>query len=398
MCKNDTAVKFRLSIIIPTRERASTLAYAVATTLSQESAAFEVIVSDNASGDDTKSVMSKIIDPRVRYINTGRRLSMCDNYEFALSHARGDYVVFIGDDDAVIPGAVDYLLSVMMPASAGVAYMWPLHTYDWPVDGRGGRVAFFAGVQDRKDINLTDIAKRAFENGGWKYYDLPSPYHAAIPRYLLETIRQRTGRVFHSTQPDVFTAMALPAVARGAINIGQAITFNGRSGDSNGLAFVHRGAIGNIDLFLREYGEYRFHRTLCKDVSGASIMIPDAILKAADFFPEIYRGSEFGYEASLAMSCRHGFVSPVEVFLRRAQLRKVHRLRLRVFLAYLTLHYAAKMRRAALSYLKPTRKFEAAAKNNIKDLADAIAADAPYVQERHGSAPCSTGLNDRAHP
>ena len=85
---NPSAVSTRdvplISLVIPTRERADTLAHTLATALAQRSRHYEVVVSDNASVDHTRETVTRIADDRVRYFNTGERLSMCGNYEFAL--------------------------------------------------------------------------------------------------------------------------------------------------------------------------------------------------------------------------------------------------------------------------------------------------------------------------
>ena len=208
-----------LSLILPTRERAQTLAFTLATALDQQSCDYEVVVSDNASTDHTKAVVDRFDDERIRYFNTGQRLSMCGNYEFALEQARGDYVIFIGDDDAVIPGALDHLLSLLRRTPEPIIHMWPLHIYDWPVDGKPARVAYLAPVVAPTELDLKAKARFVMSMGSWKYYELPSPYHSAIPRQILTAIRERTGRVFHSTQPDVFTAMAIPAFTSRAVNM-----------------------------------------------------------------------------------------------------------------------------------------------------------------------------------
>ena len=95
-----------LSIIIPTRERADTLRYALQSCVTQDYADVEFIVCNNASTDDTEAVVQSFNDPRIRLINPGRRVSMRENWEFALGHASGRYITFIGDDDAVMPHAV----------------------------------------------------------------------------------------------------------------------------------------------------------------------------------------------------------------------------------------------------------------------------------------------------
>src|SRR4051812_3222592 len=93
----------RFSIIIPTRERAATLRYALRTCLDQTFDDYEVIVSDNFSSPATKAVVDEAAAPRVRYFRTDRPLAMSDSWEFAVSHARGEYVLVIGDDDGLLP-------------------------------------------------------------------------------------------------------------------------------------------------------------------------------------------------------------------------------------------------------------------------------------------------------
>ncbi len=380
-----TSPPLLLSLIIPTRERAETLAFTLATTLEQQSHDFEIIVSDNASVDHTKAVVDALADGRIHYFNTGQRLSMCGNYEFALERARGDYVIFIGDDDAVIPGAIDHLLSLFRSTSDKTIHMWPLHTYDWPVADRQGRVAFLAPERAPSDLDLKAKARFVVRKGGWKYYELPSPYHAAIPRHLLDGIRLRTGRVFHSTQPDVFTAMAIPALADRAINIGFSITFNGRSSHSNGLGFVTKSAQANIDRFLREYGEYKLHSTLFPGVPNAANMIPDAILLARDLFPEFYAAIEFNYEAMWAFSCRHRFVSHLEVLRNVRKIRERHPFKTTRFMLYSLIHEMSVARRKLLNLVMPTRQFEKNALDNILDFARALAArqEGPMGHRKH---------------
>ncbi|MGZ8158598.1 MAG: glycosyltransferase family 2 protein, partial [Methylobacter sp.] len=65
----------KYTVIIPTRDRAETLEATLRTCLRQTYENFEIIVSDNCSGDNTKEIVDGLHDPRIRYINPGRRLS-----------------------------------------------------------------------------------------------------------------------------------------------------------------------------------------------------------------------------------------------------------------------------------------------------------------------------------
>jgi GT2 family glycosyltransferase len=85
----------KISIVVPTRNRAEYLPYCLATCLSPNDKHIEVIVSDNNSSDQTRQVISRISDSRLRYFNIGECLSMRQNFEFALSKVTGDYLMFI---------------------------------------------------------------------------------------------------------------------------------------------------------------------------------------------------------------------------------------------------------------------------------------------------------------
>ena len=73
----------KFTIIIPTRERCDTLYHTIRTCLNQTYKNYEIIVSDNFSQDDTKKIVTSFDDKRITYINTGKRCSMSENFEFA---------------------------------------------------------------------------------------------------------------------------------------------------------------------------------------------------------------------------------------------------------------------------------------------------------------------------
>ena len=363
-----------LSIIIPTRERAGTLRYTLETTLAQNSDAFEVLVSDNCSGDETPEVVASIRDPRVRYVRADRRLSMCDNYEFALENSRGRHTIIVGDDDAALPGQIDALISRIVGDPTPMIYMWPLHIYDWPSDRAPAQLTYFAPAQEPQTVALKELAREAVRLGGWKYYALPSGYHSAIPRNLTHEIAARTGRVFHSTQPDVFVAMALPAFADIALNLGVPVTMNGRSPKSNGRDFLRKSERRNLDRFIAEYSDYRFHPMLGTEMSPLAAMIPDAVLRAKDLFPEVYSDVDFGFGEMWAYVARLGFVSHGEVLRQRKHVDGGRPFSLAKFLGYSALHQAAAFRRSVLNRVVKPKGLRKEAPSNIRDTALALSA------------------------
>src|SRR5262245_61003101 len=92
----------RFSIVIPTRDRPGPLLSALPTCLMQRFDSFEVVVSDNGTGDGAREVVEAVGDTRFRYARTPRSLAMTDSWEFAIEQASGEYVLLMDDDDGLL--------------------------------------------------------------------------------------------------------------------------------------------------------------------------------------------------------------------------------------------------------------------------------------------------------
>ena len=89
----------QFSVVIPTRDRADYLPIAIQSVLNQTFGDFELIVSDNFSRDNTLDVVKSFDDPRIRYVRTSESLPINKSWEFGVTQAQGEYVVFLSDDD-----------------------------------------------------------------------------------------------------------------------------------------------------------------------------------------------------------------------------------------------------------------------------------------------------------
>ena len=123
----------KLTVIIPTRERADTLFHTLRTVVEQDYENLEIIVSDNASNDNTEAIVRRFSDPRLNYINTGQRLGMSENWEFALGHVKGDFVMYLGDDDGLLPEACSDVAKIISSTDTK-AVIWNKPDYNWPTN------------------------------------------------------------------------------------------------------------------------------------------------------------------------------------------------------------------------------------------------------------------------
>jgi glycosyltransferase involved in cell wall biosynthesis len=112
----------RVTIAIPTRNRAAWLREAVASVLSQSYEDFELLISDNCSDDCTPEVAAEFVDPRISFFRQPANLGMVGNWNFCLEQARGELFLVLSDDDVLEPEAIASLQSELCDAAVALVY------------------------------------------------------------------------------------------------------------------------------------------------------------------------------------------------------------------------------------------------------------------------------------
>lgn len=101
----------KLTIAIPTYNRCKLLKMTLDSIMEQWVEGVEVLVSDNASTDDTAGVVSSY--PGICYYRNKENLGMDGNFLNCLQKAKGTYVHLMSDDDILLPGAVQKILKLI---------------------------------------------------------------------------------------------------------------------------------------------------------------------------------------------------------------------------------------------------------------------------------------------
>lgn len=94
----------KVSIIIPTYNRAKYLPQAIESALAQDYPNLEVIVSDNCSIDETPEVVKKYLnDKRFKYFRNKENIGMVRNWRKAIfEYSTGEWGLILSDDDFLI--------------------------------------------------------------------------------------------------------------------------------------------------------------------------------------------------------------------------------------------------------------------------------------------------------
>lgn len=96
----------QISVIMPCYNSAATILDAIASVRAQTFAAWELIIIDDGSRDDSAAVARSVADPRIHVLAQENRGSAAAR-NTGLAAARGAYICFLDSDDAWDPGFLD---------------------------------------------------------------------------------------------------------------------------------------------------------------------------------------------------------------------------------------------------------------------------------------------------
>jgi glycosyltransferase involved in cell wall biosynthesis len=103
----------RVSVILPTRNRATTLPQAVGSVLSQTFQDLELIVVDDASSDATESAIKAIADPRIAYVRLPEHRGAAVARNTGIRQARGELIAFQDSDDEWSPTKLEHQIDLL---------------------------------------------------------------------------------------------------------------------------------------------------------------------------------------------------------------------------------------------------------------------------------------------
>jgi glycosyltransferase involved in cell wall biosynthesis len=140
----------KVSVIIPTHNRAEYLRSAITSVLNQTYQDFEIIVVDDASKDNTQQVVASFDEPRIKYIRheTGKGDGGARNT--GIINSTGDYIGFLDDDDQWLSEKLDFQVAVLENSPQ---HMGGVYTGHFDINGADGEIINVSYPNRRGDLS-----------------------------------------------------------------------------------------------------------------------------------------------------------------------------------------------------------------------------------------------------
>jgi hypothetical protein len=227
----------RLSVVIPTLSRPDTLRHALATLAAQNGDHCEFIVQNNGGDPATAALVEGLDDRRFRHFATARVVTMTENWEAALGHTTGDYVLFIGDDDGLMPDACAVATTILDGPAPPALLSWSPFAYYWPgYYHEGYRNRLVAAVDFRftaeRVVSRDELAR--FYRFQTHYARLPMIYNSFVRRDVIQQMQGVAGRYFLGLSPDVTSGIVNAALTGEFLRLSRPLSISGLSQHSTG--------------------------------------------------------------------------------------------------------------------------------------------------------------------
>jgi glycosyltransferase involved in cell wall biosynthesis len=103
----------KLTVGIPTYNRARLLGESIESVLAQTFTSFRLVVSDNASEDDTPEVVRSFNDERIHYVRSDHNVGAIANLNRLIELADTEFLVLLPDDDVLYPGHLAAIVELL---------------------------------------------------------------------------------------------------------------------------------------------------------------------------------------------------------------------------------------------------------------------------------------------
>ncbi len=232
--------KYKYSVVIPTRNRQRYCIEAIKTVTRLQRKDIEIIIPDSSDDQSLKQQLedNDLIDMVTYLPPDGGSLSMEDNWERAIEHLSGEWVIYIGDDDGFTTNSFD-VFDHLTETFNIKAFIWPRTFYKWPCYPTevAGQLKYSIAAYG---LTATFLDARKYVNDAFewktdgKWPDLgPSVYHGLIHASIITELKGQNGKYFVGECSDYSSAILNASRINYFMHYNMPLTIMGASTRSN---------------------------------------------------------------------------------------------------------------------------------------------------------------------
>lgn len=210
----------------------------------------QIVVSDTSAEEGLEAMLPPAAgNGSVEYLRPDRPMDVVTHFEFALEHARGRYVMFLGDDDCIGPGLKDIahwaecndVDAVLSYGARFIAnYFWPGIQSRYYGSGYESRLFVHPFTGKARRLDPPAALREVLRDPGRGLGSMPRIYHGLVSRTLIEKVRERFGALFGGLSPDIYSATLISEMARNAWQVDYPFSIPGGSPASTAGSYAAR--------------------------------------------------------------------------------------------------------------------------------------------------------------
>jgi glycosyltransferase involved in cell wall biosynthesis len=251
----------------------------------------EIVISDNSDSPIAENLLEEIktIFPNVQYNNDEKFLTISDNFTIGLKACKGEWIVFIGDDDFFMPSIIQSIKNNLNSGADCIIYN--PHKYYWKnciftnknVAG-GQETLVITKSWEHKKINPIEELRKSLKNGGLTIEKMPRAYHGIIKQSVMKKCcLSTTSNEMLLGSPDISMATILSSSNISVLSIPGSPTIYGASSGSGGGMTTSKTHVQTLDKasFLSKSFKDEWNETVPKYWSEYTVF-PASILYVID--------------------------------------------------------------------------------------------------------------------
>lgn len=282
----------RFSIIIPQKDRAEYLYHTIRTCMMQDYPNLEILVSDDFSEDNSVEIVESLmkIDKRIKLFAHDHHLGMRDNFEFVLNQVQPGYVMALGGDDGLTPGAVWRMYEILKETGTQLL-TWTPDLFYYAEEPGGKNIICIRRYKKHyvKKLKSSVYLEKISKSFNYMTDDCPMFYVKGIASTeLVDRVKSRTpdGSFYTCPTPDGFSGVVLAGEVEEYAFTNEPLSIIGSSPKSQGKNY-HR-SDEKSQKEAKEFFQDNANRPMHKELASqqysplVTLMTADYLLRARD--------------------------------------------------------------------------------------------------------------------